>query len=142
MTHQLFFSFVPDLMTSTALVQGGNRGLGLAFVRILAQRGNVVATCRNPGQAHDLQQIPNVEVLQLDVTKHDDILKASEHVKQKYGNLDLLINNAGLLHPSGRGETRLSDVKFEDLHALYAVNASGPLMMARYFAPLMQKGSG
>ena len=129
-------------MTSTALVQGGNRGLGLAFVRILAQRGKVVATCRNPGQAHDLQTIPNVEVLQLDVTNHDDILKASEHVKQKYGTLELLINNAGLLHPSGKGETRLSDVKFEDLNASYAVNASGPLMMARYFAPLMQKGSG
>ena len=72
-------------MTSTALVQGGNRGLGLAFVRILAQRGKVVATCRNPGQAHDLQTIPNVEVLQLDVTNHDDILKASELIcKQKY----------------------------------------------------------
>ena len=76
------------------------------------------------------------------MTNHEDILKASEHVKQKYGTLELLINNAGLLHPSGKGETRLSDVKFEDLNALYAVNASGPLMMARYFAPLMQKGSG
>ena len=81
-------------------------------------------------------------MLQVDITKTEDIIKASEHVKQKYGQLELLINNAGLLHPSGKGETRLSDVKAEDLHALYAVNASGPLLIARHFAPIMQKGSG
>ena len=40
------------------------------------------------------------------------------------------------------GETRLSDVKFEDLQALYAINAAGPLVMARHFVPLLQKGSG
>jgi len=126
-----------------ALVQGANRGLGLAFVRILASRSSkVVATCRRPDQAEDLQKIPNVEILQVDVTNENHIIQAANHVKQKYGNLDLLINNAGLLHPSGKGETRLSDVKFEDLQALYAINAAGPLVMARHFVPLLQKGSG
>ena len=49
-----------------ALVQGANRGLGLAFVRILASRNSkVVATCRRPDQAEDLQKIPNVEILQV-----------------------------------------------------------------------------
>ena len=131
-------------MTSTpvALVQGANRGLGLAFVRILANRSKVVATCRNPDAATDLQNIPNVEILPVDVTNETQITNAAKHVKEKYGNLDLLINNAGLLHPSGRGETRLSDVKFDDLQALYAINATGPLIMAKNFAPLLQKGSG
>ena len=80
--------------------------------------------------------------LQVDVTKPSEIEKAAEYTKATYGSLDLLIKNAGLLHPSGRGETRLSDVKLEDLQTLYAVNAAGPLLMARHFAPLMQKGSG
>ena len=49
-----------------ALVQGANRGLGLAFVRILAGRtSKVVATCRNPDQAEELQNVPNVEILQV-----------------------------------------------------------------------------
>ena len=78
----------------------------------------------------------------MDVTNENHISQAANHVKQKYRNLDLLINNAGLLHPSGRGETRLSDVKFDDLQSLYAINACGPLLMARHFAPLLQKGSG
>ena len=33
-------------------------------------------------------------------------------------------------------------MKFEDLQALYAINAAGPLVMARHFVPLLQKGSG
>lgn len=128
---------------SVTLVQGASRGLGLSFVRILASRNsNVVATCRNPDQAEELQRIPNVEVLQVDVTNENHISKAAEHVKQKYGKLDLLINNAGLLHPSGRGETRLSDVTFEDMQTLFNINAAGPLMMAKYFAPLLIKGEG
>lgn len=126
---------------SVALVQGANRGLGLSLVKILAAKSPVVATCRRPEVADELQRLKNVEVLQLDVTRENDISKAAQHVKDKYGSLDLLINNAGLLHPSGKGETRLSDVKFEDLEALYAINAAGPLIMARYFAPLLQKGT-
>ena len=46
------------------------------------------------------------KVFQVDVTNENHITQAANHVKQKYGNLDLLINNAGLLHPSGKGETR------------------------------------
>ena len=39
------------------LVQGASRGLGLSFVRILANRStNVIATCRNPSQAEELQR--------------------------------------------------------------------------------------
>ena len=53
-------------VSPVALVQGANRGLGLAFVRILACRtSNVVATCRRPDQAEELQKIPNVEILQV-----------------------------------------------------------------------------
>ena len=33
-------------------------------------------------------------------------------------------------------------MKFEDLQALYAINAAGPLIMARHFVPMLQKGSG
>ena len=36
----------------------------------------------------------------------------------------------------------MSDVKFEDMETLFRINAAGPLMMAKYFAPLMIKGEG
>ena len=61
------FLQIEKMTTSpVALVQGANRGLGLAFVRILAGRtSKVVATCRNPDQAEELQKVPNVEILKV-----------------------------------------------------------------------------
>ena len=38
---------------------------------------------------------------------------AAAFVEKEYGGLDLLINSAGMLHPSGRGETSLKDVTFQ-----------------------------
>lgn len=51
---------------AAVLVQGGNRGLGLSFVKILAARNaQVIATCRNPAQAEDLKRLKNVDILQV-----------------------------------------------------------------------------
>lgn len=91
-----------------ALVQGASRGLGLQLARALAARGNldVVATCRNPDKAEELAGIGGVDVLQLDVERPDHVETAAQHVKAKYGGrLDLLINSAGILHPSGQPES-------------------------------------
>ena len=70
--------------TSVALVQGANRGLGLAFVRILASRASrVVATCRQPDQAEELQKISNVEILQVHyyfIIKFKDMLEWEQNV--------------------------------------------------------------
>ena len=71
-TPHVYFIIADWEMASSpvALVQGANRGLGLAFVRILASRNSkVVATCRRPDQAEDLQKIPNVEILQVSFFK-------------------------------------------------------------------------
>ena len=108
---------------AVALVQGASRGIGLQFCRhILKAKPEVqiIATCRSPGAAPELQQLKvcdqdNVEILQLDGTQQKHIIDTSEHVKDKYGYLDLLINSAGMLHPSGRGETSLKNVTSEVL---------------------------
>ena len=44
------------MASPVTLVQGASKGLGLSFVRILANRSHVVATCRNPDQAEELQR--------------------------------------------------------------------------------------
>ncbi len=53
------------------------------------------------------------EVHKLDVTNEDSVNEISQYVTNTYGQLDLLINSAGMLHPSGRGETSLRDVSFQ-----------------------------
>lgn len=108
-------------MTATsgiALIQGASRGIGLQFCKTLLQRNpatTVIATCRNPKSAQDLGQLKdsnpaNLHICKLDVTKEEEIVGVSKFVTDSFGRLDLLINCAGMLHPSGKGETSLRSV--------------------------------
>ena len=49
-------------------------------------------------------------MIKLDVTSETEVEAASEYVEEKYTKLDLLVNCAAMLHPSGKGETSLKDV--------------------------------
>ncbi|XP_022098272.1 uncharacterized protein LOC110983367 [Acanthaster planci] len=139
------------MASPVALVQGASRGLGLQFCRSLLQRSptaHVIATCRNPESARELLALKEENRNRLDVEKIDlarpgDIQEIVEKVKQsRVSKLDLLINCAGMLHPSGRGETSLRDVSLEGLSTTLTTNAVGPLLVAKHFAPLLLKGSG
>lgn len=139
------------MASPVALVQGASRGLGLQFCRTLLHRNprtHVIATCRNPGNAQDLLSLQKESndrliVEKIDLSQPGDIQEVAEKVKQRGVNkLDLLINCAGLLHPSGRGETSLRDISAEALSTTMLTNAVGPLLMAKQFAPLLSKGSG
>lgn len=108
-------------MTTISLIQGASKGIGLQFCRSLLSRDSqsvVIATCRSPGKASELlklqSDVPNrLHIHQLDVTKTADIENVCNKTTENYGRLDLLINSAGLLHPSGKGETSLRDVTEE-----------------------------
>lgn len=108
-------------MTGTsaiALVQGASRGIGLQYCKTLLQRNTVstvIATCRNPDSSSGLNLLKNnnsskLHVCKLDVTNEDEISNVYKYVSENFGKLDLLINCAGMLHPSGKGETSLRSV--------------------------------
>ncbi|XP_074855696.1 uncharacterized protein LOC142015795 [Carettochelys insculpta] len=132
------------------LVQGASRGLRLHFCKhILAtrQEAKVIATCRKPAAASALQALcelypGNLTLLRLDATREAEIQEAAEVVAEEPGHLDLLINSGAMLHPSARGETCLQEVSAEGLSITLATNTLGPLVMAKYFAPLLRKGTG
>ncbi|KAM7169158.1 pantothenate kinase 1 isoform 1-T1 [Macrochelys suwanniensis] len=132
------------------LVQGASRGLGLHFCKhILSARkeARVIATCRSPEAASALQALhrlypQTLTVLRLDATRDAEIREAAEVVAKEHGRLDLLINSGAMLHPSARGETSLQEVSAEGLSITLATNTIGPLVMAKYFAPLLRKGTG
>ena len=54
-----------------------------------------------------VQALSNVEVVRCDVAKDDDLASVATEIRQNHGKLDFAINVSGILHPSGRGETRL-----------------------------------
>ncbi|XP_066278908.1 C-signal-like isoform X2 [Branchiostoma lanceolatum] len=85
----------------------------------------------------------NLHIIPLDVIDESSIKQAANEVKQHNGGgVDLLINCAGILHPSGRGETSLRDVSSQGLLTTFSTNAIGPLLVGKYFSPLLQKGTG
>ena len=132
---------------SQAFVQGASRGIGLEFVRQLLGEptiAQVFASCRTPGSIGELDAIaaaePRLQVIALDVTDEDSIARAAARVAAGTDRLHLVLNCAGVLHGGSAAltpEKRLGDVRPEALTASFAVNALGPLLVARHFERLL-----
>jgi NAD(P)-dependent dehydrogenase (short-subunit alcohol dehydrogenase family) len=133
---------------SVALIQGAGRGIGLAFVRQLLAGGRfarVYATCRDTEPAAELRALVDrhserVRPLVLDLTDEASIAAAAERIAGESGRLHLLINCAGILHDDHGlwPEKRLADIDPEHLHRSFAVNAFGPLLMAKHCQALLK----
>ena len=129
-------------MARTALVTGANRGIGLEFVRQLLVRGDhVVAACRHPGKASALNTLAGehpgrLHVLPLDVAdakSRASLLHDLPLVLGDDGRIDLLLNNAGVLHS---GE-RFGHVEQAMLDDSLRTNAIGPFLLAQALVPLL-----
>lgn len=128
-----------------ALVQGASRGLGLEFVRqlLLRPEQTVVATCRRPDTAEQLQQLQaehreRLHIVPLDCTAETSIEAAASQVSQLVPNLDLLINVAAVLHGKRlTPETALSRVTQANLMTSFQTNTFGPILVSKAFAPLL-----
>jgi NAD(P)-dependent dehydrogenase (short-subunit alcohol dehydrogenase family) len=94
---------IPDQAGRTVVVTGANTGLGLETARALAERGaTVVLACRDLGKASAaaarIGRGP-VTTLRLDLASLTSVREAAGELRSRYGRLDLLINNAGLMMP-------------------------------------------
>src|SRR4051794_19063084 len=101
-----------QLTTSTCLVTGANRGIGLAISQELAHRGaTVVAAARDP------QKMPPIEgdvtTLRLDASSRESIEEAAAAA----GAVDVLVNNAGVLQAG-----QLEDEDVDHLYEVVQVN--------------------
>lgn len=129
----------------TALVTGANRGLGLEFVRQLLARGaHVIACCRQPGRATALNALAGehpgrLHVLPLDVAVARSRAELARELPLVLGGarIDLLVNNAGVLH-SGERFGQLDQAVLEDS---LRINAAGPLLLTQALDPLLADGA-
>ena len=124
----------------TAFITGANRGLGLEFVKQLSARGDTVyAACRKPDDADDLNALAGdkVRVVKLDVDDPATVHSAADAVE---GELDLLINNAGIFGPE-TAEQSLSGFDADEAMKVYRTNVAGPLLVTRALADKMASPS-
>lgn len=83
-------------MNKTILITGASSGIGKATAKLFQSKGwNVVATMRNPENESELTVLENILVTKLDVLDLDSIQKACKVGIEKFGGIDVLLNNAG-----------------------------------------------
>lgn len=116
---------------TVALVTGGQRGLGHAFVDELLRRdaAKVYATARVPKPSED----PRVEPMALDVTDPGSVTAAAIRAR----DVDIVVNNAGVVLPAPLLRAEMSDVV-----ATFETNVFGPLRVAQAFAPILAANGG
>jgi NADP-dependent 3-hydroxy acid dehydrogenase YdfG len=83
-------------MNKTILVTGASSGIGKATARLFQEKGwNVIATMRTPEKETELTSLSNVLVTKLDVLNLDTIDTALQEGIEKFGKIDVVLNNAG-----------------------------------------------
>ena len=117
----------------TAVITGANRGIGLALAEQLHSKGwDIIAICRS--KSEEIENIASMVISGIDVTDPEQL----QQVKAIIGDqqIDLLINNAGLLKDEVLGE-----INYDTMREQFAINALAPLMVTETLLPNMVEGS-
>ncbi|MCP4427724.1 MAG: SDR family oxidoreductase [Chloroflexi bacterium] len=128
-----------------ALITGGGGGIGSAICRRLAQVGaNVVLTYRQSAEktqavADSLAGTGHM-VAQASVTDSPALQHLAEQVSERYGTLDLLVNNAGITRPVAHDD--LDGLDDELIDDIFRTNWRGAFASIRAFKSLLQDGDG
>jgi uncharacterized oxidoreductase len=121
------------------VVTGGTSGIGREFaVRLAAEGAKVIACARNEMALRELQtRNPGIEAIRCDVTVRPDVLALEEAIQDRYGRVDVLINNAGIMERVDLLDGSVSD---ERVAQQIAVNLTGPILLTRRLLPLLRSG--
>ncbi len=124
------------------LITGANRGIGYEVCRQLRGLGHtVILTSRNIEKGKKAAEQLHADYSHLDVADEASIKKAAAYVKRKYGKLQVLVNNAGiLLDGASSKENSAFTLTLPTLEKTIRINTMGPFLMCQHFIPLMEKG--
>ena len=125
----------------TWLVTGCSSGIGAGIAKaVLANGDNAVITARNPDVLQDLvkQSPDHALAVKLDITNNDDIRAAVAAAVEKFGTVDVLVNNAGYGYRAAVEEGEPAEVA-----VLFNTNVFGPVELMKAVLPVMrEKKSG
>lgn len=124
------------------LVTGGNRGIGLAVVRALADDGHDVLLGSRDLEAGQreatelLSAAGRVTAIELDVTRPDVLAAAAERAEEEHGRVDVIVNNAGVDYDTDQ-QTLIADLA--RVRGIFEVNFYGPWQVVQAFLLLLHR---
>jgi 3-oxoacyl-[acyl-carrier protein] reductase len=129
-------------MKPTAIITGASRGIGRGIAIDLAKTHNVVGTYRGRRDAAEsLQAETGCEIFQCDISSKEDRFNLIAFCRDKFGRLDLLVNNAGIAQKQRLDVVEAGEESFDEL---IGTNVKGPHFLTQLAARWMldQKSGG
>lgn len=135
-----------------ALITGANQGIGLQIAKDLAAK-NFTVLVGSRDYARGEEAVKTIEgdahALQLDVTDQASIAAAAERVRNEFGRLDVLVNNAAITHTRRlqpdetvqdyAKSTRPSVVSLDEMRAVFETNVFGVIAVTQALLPLLRE---
>lgn len=131
----------PATPNRLCLITGANSGIGLVTARELARQGmDILMVCRNAAKGEQARQdvlaasrTKKVDVLPGDLADFASVRRLAGEVRNRYGHLDVLINNAGLMV-----DQRTTTA--QGVETTFATNHLGPFLLTNLLLDLLRKG--
>ena len=128
-------------MSKTIIITGGSRGIGAAIATVLAAQGYNIVLNYNKSeeiakkmQKEFISKGYNVEIYKADVSKKEEVKKLVEFTIEKFGKIDVLVNNAGI------SQTKLfTEITEPEWNTMLNVNLNSVFYMSQGVLPYMLK---
>ena len=126
------------LLNKKVIVTGGSRGIGAGIVKRLFNEGTeiIIADIKEDLATKLMESLDSEKIyfVHTDLSKEEEIINLIDFAKNKWGALDILINNAGI-----EDGFMLSDQSYEKYRKTMRVNLDAPFLCSKYALPLLEK---
>jgi 3-oxoacyl-[acyl-carrier protein] reductase len=132
-----------DFTGKVVLVTGSSRGLGAAMIQAFGARGaNCVVNYIADAQGQNKADAENVAgglkeplVVQCDVTNTAEVEATMSQINERFGGLDVLVNNSGIIR-----DRTMKKMSFDDFEAVVRVNLAGTFNVTKHAATILRSG--
>ncbi|UCF86260.1 MAG: SDR family NAD(P)-dependent oxidoreductase [Desulfobacteraceae bacterium] len=126
------------LSNNAVFITGGASGIGFALAKSFLELKNTVIICgRNSGKLqHVKERFPEIHVIRCDVTNEDDLKQAFEFIKNEFGILNILVNNAGIQY---RFDFREDQDAIKKIDEEIDINFRAVVHLTKLFIPVLSK---
>ncbi len=121
-------------MNKVAVVTGAARGIGLATANLFSERGYLTVALDIAESELDKSKI---DFLKCDVSMENEVKEAIDFTVKKYGRIDVLVNNAGIVLVKP-----IEEISWEEFLRVVSVNLGGTFLMIKHVVPVMKKSNG